>query len=363
MFKNKLLVGRFRDFISSVSKKDRVAILHHTDPDGICSGVIISKLIERIRKKKIDLRINQKGNIHHVTEDTLKKLRKHRINKVIVVDLNIDICPLNLTKLAKFTKVLILDHHPVTYPLLSNVLVIKSSMLSNIPSSKYCAAKLCYDLGCHVADISDLDWLAAVGSISDIATDYFRPWLRGVFRKYYLKINRDLFKTKFGEVAIFISSAESFDSRNVKLCFDTAYRAKSYRDVLQSKLRSFRKKIDDELQYYIKNVNNLAEIYPDLDLIIYEIRPKYNTKSPLSTLLGIKYPHKTVLIVDLRNSMATVSARRGDSLVSVNTLLERAIQGWPNCNAGGHLVSSGASFPKKYYKKFKKRIISLLEKR
>jgi hypothetical protein len=176
-------------------------------------------------------------------------------------------------------------------------------------------------------------------------------------------MNRDLFKTKLGEVAILISSAESFDSRNVKMCFDTVFMAKSYRDVLKSKLKNFRKKIDDELQYYIKNINRLAEIYPTQDLIIYEIRPKYNTKSPLSTLLGIKYPHKTILIVDLRKSIVSVSARRSDSRVSVNTLLEHAIAGWSNCNAGGHPVSSGAGLPKKYYKKFKKRIISLLEKR
>lgn len=362
MFKNKLLVSRFRDFIRSISKKDRVAVLHHTDPDGVCSGVIISKLIERVRKKKIDLRINQKGNIHHVTEDTLKKLKKRRINKVIVVDLNIDVYPVSLRKLSHITDVLIIDHHPAGNTFFKNVLVVKSAMVSR-HSSKYCAAKLCYDLGNCVADISDLDWLAAVSSIADIATEPFKPWLRSVFRKYHLKMNRDLFKTSLGEVAILIKSAESFDSRNVKLCFDTVYKAKSYRDVLKSKLRNFRKKIDDELQYYIKNTNRLAEIYQDLDLIIYEIRPKYNTKSPLSTLLGIKYPHKTIFIVDLRKTMAAVSARRNDSRISVNILLEKALAGWANCNSGGHPVSSGAGFPKKYYKKFKKRIISLLEKR
>lgn len=362
MLRNKAVVSCFRNFINSISKKDRVAVLHHTDPDGICSGVIISKLIERARKKKIDFRINQKGNIHHLTEDTLKKLRKHRINKVIVVDLNVDVYPMSLRKLSRIADVLIIDHHPAGNIALKNVLVVKSAMVSR-HSSKYCAAKLCYDLGSLVADISDLDWLAAVGSISDIATEPFKPWLKCVFRKYNLKMNRDLFKTALGEAAILIKAAESFDSRNVKLCFDTVYRAGSYHDVLKSRLRKFREKIDNELQYYIRNVNNLAEIYPDLDLIIYEIRPKYNTKSPLSTLLGIKYPHKTILIVDLRNNMAAVSARRSDSHVSVNTLLERAVRGWPGCNAGGHPVSSGAVLPKKYYTKFKKRIISLLEKR
>ncbi|GAF82224.1 unnamed protein product, partial [marine sediment metagenome] len=32
-FKNKKLVNKFKDFISSISKKDRVAVIHHTDPD------------------------------------------------------------------------------------------------------------------------------------------------------------------------------------------------------------------------------------------------------------------------------------------------------------------------------------------
>jgi single-stranded DNA-specific DHH superfamily exonuclease len=88
--KNKKLVNKFKDFINSITKKDRVAVIHHTDPDGVCSGVIISKLVERARKKKIDLRINQKGNIHHITDRTLKKLKSKEINKVIITDLTVD---------------------------------------------------------------------------------------------------------------------------------------------------------------------------------------------------------------------------------------------------------------------------------
>jgi len=360
-FKNKVLVSHFSDFVNSISKTDRVAVLHHTDPDGVCSGVIISKLVERIRKKKIDLRINQKGNVHHVEDSVISTLKKQRINKVIVVDLNIDIYPASLRKLSRIADVLIIDHHPAGPVNFKNVLVVKSAMVSD-HSSRYCAAKLCYDLGMSVLDISDLDWLAAVGSIGDIATGPFKPWLRSVFRKYNISINRDLFKTKLGEVAILISSAESFDYRNVKLCYDIVYKSRKFSDVLRSRLKVFRKKIDDELQHYIKNINSLADIYPELDLIIYEVSPKYNTKSPLCTLLGIKYPHKTILVADTRNSMVSVSARRGDSNVCVNNLLERAVKGWRNCNAGGHIPSAGAALPKKYYKKFKKRIVSLLEK-
>jgi single-stranded DNA-specific DHH superfamily exonuclease len=363
-FKNKKLVNKFKDFVSSITKKDRVAVIHHTDPDGVCSGVIASKLIERIRNKKIDLRINQKGNIHYITNHTLKELKRKKINKVIITDLVVDETPEGVKKLSKFADVLIIDHHPVYKSLKrKNITLIKSSLVSNIPPVRYCAAKLTYDLGNILIDLSDLDWIAASGSIGDIAVAPFKSWLNTVFKKYKIKTNKDLFKTPLGKVAILISSAESFDNKNVKLCYDVVYKAKSYKDVLNSRLKKFRKKIDKELQYYIKNLKRFAEIYPKLNLIIYEINPEYNTKSPLCTLLGIKYPHKTILTVSKKKDKVAISARRGDSNVSVNKLLENAVKGMPHANAGGHVPSAGAVVPKKYYKKFKKRIINILEKK
>jgi single-stranded DNA-specific DHH superfamily exonuclease len=363
-FKNKKRIKRFKDFISSITKKDRVAVIHHTDPDGVCSGVILSKLVERIRKKKIDFRINQRGNIHYITDDTIKRLKAKKINKVIITDLTVDEHPVGVKKLSEFASVLIIDHHPVYNDLDSKkIVMIKSFFVSDISSSRYCAAKLSYDLANLMVDLSDLDWLAAVGSIGDIATGPFRPWLRKVFRRHRIKLKKDLFKTRLGGVAILISSAESFDVKNVKLCFDIIYKARTYRDVLKSRLRVFRKKIDDELQHYIRNMRSLAEIYPDLDLIYYEMRPKYHTKSPLCTILGIKYPNKTIVTVDLRKGMVSASARRSDSKVAVNKLLSGAVKGFKSANAGGHVFASGANFYKKDYKKFKKRIISLLKKR
>ncbi len=363
-FKRRKLVKRFRDFVNSVDKKDRVAVIHHTDPDGVCSGVLISKLIERIREKKINLRLNQKGNIHHITDETLGKLKEKRINKVIITDIAIDEYPEGIKRISRFAKVLIIDHHPVYKDLNSkDIVMIKSSLVSDIDPSKYCAAKLCYDLGSLLADLSDLDWIAAVGCIGDIATEPFKSWLKNVFKKYEISMKKDLFKTQLGKVAVIISSAESFDHRNVKSCFNVLYRAKDYHDVLKSGLKRFCKKIDKELKYYIKNLKSFAEIFPELDLVYYEIKPKYNVKSPLCTLLGIKHPHKTVVVVSSKSGMVSISARRGDSNIPVNKLLENAIKGISDANAGGHAPSAGASVPKKYYKKFKKRVINLLEKR
>ena len=362
-FKKQGLVKRFKDFISSINKKDKVAVLHHTDPDGVCSGVIISKLIEKTRNKKIDLRINQKGNIHNITKETFDKLKKNKINIIIITDLSADEHLKDIKKLLKFAKVLIIDHHPVYNNIkLKNIVMIKSSLVSDIPSAKYCAAKLCYDLGNLVADLSDLDWIAAVGSIGDIATEPFKSWLNKVFKKYKISMKKDLFKTKLGKVAVIFSSAEAVSHKNVGLCFKILYRAKNYSEVLNSSIKKFQKKIDDELKYYIKNLNSLAFVYPKINLIFYDVNSKNNIKSQLCTLLGIKYPNKTIICVSFEKDLASVSARRGDSNVSVNKLLQSAVKGFCNANAGGHIPAAGACFPKKYYKKFKKRVINLLKK-
>jgi len=46
---------KFDAFVSQLSKKDRCALIHHTDADGITAGVIAAKAIERITGKKCAL--------------------------------------------------------------------------------------------------------------------------------------------------------------------------------------------------------------------------------------------------------------------------------------------------------------------
>ena len=184
-----------------------------------------------------------------------------------------------------------------------------------------------------------------------------------VVKKYRIVVKEDLYKTKLGMVAVLISSAESFDSGNIGLCFDVMYSAKSFNDVLNSRLKRFYDQVNKEIDYYLRNLEHLAEFYPSANLIFYEINPKYNIKSPLCTLLGIRHPNKTILVVHSYDNIAAVSARRGDSNVAVNQLLQSAVKGIPGAGAGGHVPSAGAVVPGKYYKKFKKRVINLLEKR
>ncbi len=350
------VLGRVDAFIKGISRSDRVCIVHDTDPDGICAAVILAKYVQRMRKKKIELRM---GVEHHsISDEMLRKMKKARINTLITADFSLDQHPQLVKRLEKFCRILIVDHHKFYNDVTSRKTVLyKPQLFTDIEPARYCTAKMAYDAAARGVDVSDVDWMAVAGCIADIATAPWMPWVRSVFRKYDARLKKNMFQTLSGEVAATITSAEAFDKRLVKRCFDLFYGAKGPKDVLKSELGKCKKAIDKELDKWVKKFGREAEKYGDLR--IFEIAPKYPLHGPISTILGLKYPHNTIVIVNMNDDFLAVSARRGDKKIAVNTLLENAIKGFNGANAGGHVPAAGAGFYKKDYSVFKERIIAM----
>jgi len=341
------------EFLLNIKPEDRIAIIHDTDPDGICSAVIIAKTVKKLGTP-ITIHIPLDKTQYGITSNMIKQLQKNKINKLITTDFSAEHDLKLLKQLEKQMNILIIDHHKLYNNDQSNkTILIKPQLISNIDPSTYCAAKLAYDLCSRVIKIDNLDWLAATASISDIATQPWKKWLQKVFKKYKVKIAKNLFDTKLGQAATIISSAEVYDINLTDKCYDVFYKAENPEDVLNSKLIKYKKTIDKEIQKHIKNFKN-AKKYKDL--YIYEMKTKHRIHSPLSTILGLKYPHRTIIIIN-KDHQISVSARRGDKTKPVNNLLENSIKGFKNSNAGGHIPAAGAGFPQKYLKTFKKRLI------
>ncbi len=357
------LLKKFDKYIENVTQKDRIAIIHDTDPDGICSAVIIAKAIERLKEKKpVLVKTIEKKEI---TKELAALLKKKKITKLIVLDLSLDQNYKSLLRINKKIDVLIIDHHKIySKKQMKNVLLIKPQFISQINPYEYCTAKLAYDLCSRIVDLKDIDWMAATASIADIAHKPWKSWLKKVFRKNKIRMKKDLFKTKLGQIASMISSAEVSDKKHIKKCYAALYDAKKPKDVFKKELVKIKKVVDKELKKLLKAFRR-SEKHGTLH--IYEINSKIEgIKSPLSTILGLKYPHKTIVIVSKSGLKAKISARRGDKEVYVNSLLEKAARGLPESNAGGHIPSAGATIRTKDYPKFKKRLIeeySKLEKR
>ncbi len=352
---NPEVLRRVDTFLLNVTPKDKVCIIHDTDPDGVCSAVIIAKCVERLRNKKVDLRIPMDKTQYGITDKMLKQLKNKKITKLITTDFSAEQNPERLEELEKQMEILVIDHHKLYNDYKSDRTVLyKPQFFTKIDPSTYCTAKLAFDAADRLVKTEDLDWMAATACIADIATAPWKDWLAEVFKKYKIKMKKDLFRTVIGQVAATIKSTEVYDLKLVPQCYDVFYAAKKPKDILKSKLGKYKIIIDKDLKKHLALFEKKAEKHKDMR--IYEMTSKYRIHSALSTILGLKYPDKTIIIINKTGAIISVSGRRGDKKKPVNTLLENAIKGFEGANAGGHTPAAGAGFNKKYLNTFKQRL-------
>lgn len=360
----KLLLGKFRKFIESLSKKDVVAVMHHTDPDGVCAAVIMAKLVEKVRGKKIDLRINQPASDIAVLKETILRLRQEKVNRLITVDLGIDQSPASVREIEGFAEILVIDHHKIYNDLNSaRTLMIKPQLVSEKNPAAYPASKLCFDLASGIADMSSLDWVAAIGLVGDCAFSSWKDFLDSVLSKYKIEKKADIFDTGIGKAASLISDAESFDNSKVSESYEVVYRASGIGGVLSSSLQKYREAVENEISYWESHLDGFAEFRDEIGLIFYFINSKFRIKAPLNTRLSIKYPDKTIILLsELDDGMIGMSARRRDEKYAMNDLLEKSVIGLDGASAGGHIPAAGGKIRKEDLQKFKENLVGVLKK-
>lgn len=357
---NPKFLEKVDNFLKNITKKDIVTLIHDTDPDGICSGTIMAKCVERLRGRTIDFRIPLDKANYGLTQNMLSEIKKNKSTKVITCDFSAEGNLPALQEIEKQAKILVVDHHKLYNDYQTErVILYKPQFFASIEPSTYCTAKLAYDAAARVCDVSDLDWIAAAGCIADIATTPWTEWIAQVFKKYNVSMKENFFDTVVGQCAATISSTEVYDVTLVPQCFDAFYLAKKPEDILNGQFGKYKKIIDVELETHKKLFEEKGENKEDM--IIYEMKSPYRIHSILSTILGLKYPHKTIVIINHINNKIAVSSRRGDKKKAVNELLEQCIKGFANANAGGHVPAAGAGFDSKDLPEFKKRLWKTLE--
>jgi single-stranded DNA-specific DHH superfamily exonuclease len=112
----------------------------------------------------------------------------------------------------------------------------------------------------------------------------------------------------------------------------------------------------------ISEMDDRADFFNSIDLIIYPIQAKYNIKSFIANRLSYDYPAKTIIVMqDINPNRVWFSARRQDFKVKMNELLEEAVKGIPDSSAGGHIPAAAGSIPKNYAEKFKENLVKILK--
>ncbi|RKY40093.1 MAG: hypothetical protein DRP85_09240 [Candidatus Makaraimicrobium thalassicum] len=343
---------RFKTYITSLTPKDNIAILHHTDADGITAGLITKKSIKKLCAISIALHFHQNEGKITITKETIDLITTNNINKLIIVDMAIDHDPDAVKKLEQHARLLLIDHHKTANNINSKTTtVVKAEDLKDIPSAKYPASKMCYDLFSDLIDITDLAWLAAIGIWGDYAQSQWPDFLKKTAIPEHTLEEID-------ELIFYSGSIKEKDGLTDS--FNILDAAKTPEDILKStKLQSYKNTVITELNKYLDAHKKDAQYHNAGTLIIYEIAPKHKIKSRLINILSQKhYQNKTIVILEHHNTHIDISARRNDSKLSMNDMLKCALEGIPNSQGGGHIPAAGGYLPKEYLDKFKKQVIT-----
>jgi len=348
--RNPELIKATEDFFKTLTKEDVVAVIHHTDPDGVTSGVLAAKLVERIRGKPVDVRYNQEGGEVTILPATVEMLKQKNVTKVVITDLNCDGDAATLKSMSEFANVMVLDHHPVSST--EHAIIYKPQLAYDIEdASGYSAAQIVYDVAAVLVDMEDLDWMCAVGMIGDVATKKWEGFLKKVCEKWKIAPNNEWFETVLGHCAIVISSAEAFDKTKVGECYDVVYNAKGPDDVLNSKLAQYEEIINKEINRVIDEYDEKAD--KEGEIVFYEIEPKFGIKGTVASLLSKRHKDKMLIVADTRGDKVHISMRTQADIPG-NEILAEASEG--KGVAGGHRMAAGGTIRKDKWEEFKEAV-------
>ncbi len=356
------LLAKFDAFIKKITPSDVLGLFHDADSDGISSGALVATAIQRIRGRLPDVRLFPAGASHTIRDEDVANLRKAGVTKFISCDVALDNMPEVAEKIASFADVLIIDHHALYKPFKAkNILLIKPQLYTDLPKpSQYCTSKMAYDLFSRHVNLEDKDWLAVAGCISDIAVEPWKEWVKSVFKKYNLPMNKDLFKTKLGQVGIYINDTASYDTNEIHKAFTAAVEAKTFKELLDSPIKKYHAIIEKEIIKWTKHIKTKGEWHPELKLVFYQVTPKYSVKSAVTTILGLKYKKEIIVVSAPEHNKVTISLRCNDQHVAVNNLLVEALKGLPDASGGGHIPAAGGRCNVKDYPTVKDNIMRLL---
>ena len=358
------IIKKLELYLNNIKSEDKIIVIYHGFcGDGVCSAVITIKSLERILKRKVDFHFHSPS--HEINKELLDLVIKNKIKKVIFVDLYPNYPKEAIKELENYSDILVIDHHQYHTDINSEkTLFIHSSFLNKeIQGHNYPASKLTFDLFSKLTDIEDLDYLACMGLIVDMGYRQWKDFINQTMKKYNINSENDLekdqsfdFKNPLGFGATAIQLSKRFKD-NVEEVFKEVYNSENYKDIINNKiLLGYKKKINDEIQFWLKN-SDRAEKHGNL--IIYEIKSKYNISTTISSVLSIDFfPGKTIIVIrEGEEDPLTISARDQKINIKVNKLLEKAAQGIKDANVGGHEPAAGGRIKKEYLGVFKKNLI------
>ncbi len=357
---------KFKEYVARISTTDRIAVYTGPDVDGLSSAAITSEAIRRIRGKPIDLFIYEESNRPGLTQSNSLKISDCQINKLVVLDISIDNAPDETIEVMRGLDTLVLDHHLTVRDLnKEGILFVKPEYFSKVEPVRYPSSKMTYDLFGKVVSLGDLDWISALGIMSDGAYDVWSEHVDKVAEKQGIKYRKgEVWKSDLGKAVTVLNRALLYDSKNAPECLEALASSKSPRDLIDSGIRRYKHEIDEEIKRLEDDFRMKRRLSEDGKTMYYEFNSPFGVCSTLSTILGYNYmkPSDNLVVVQVKKDKCVVNLRRNDKKVNLASIARIAVDGLPDSSGGGHIPAAGAEIRMEDLPEFKKRILELLSK-
>jgi single-stranded-DNA-specific exonuclease len=154
--------SQFRSFLGKVPKNARLVGLHDVDADGLAAGVVWQRVCERAGYTPIRVLPDRERNAW--TPENKKRLENAAPDALCALDLGI-----SAAKIIEGVPTCYIDHHhPEGAP--EGDTIISGYAWNPIPNTSW----MMWEIGKAVADVEDLDWIAVIGTLSDLGEK--APW-------------------------------------------------------------------------------------------------------------------------------------------------------------------------------------------
>ena len=241
----------FRRWLDAIPDAGRIVVFCHFDADGLGAGAVFGRALTRLG---YDVEVVPSGRSESAfSESARERLAALQPDALLVTDLGVN----EKGTLEAHVPVLYVDHHrPSGEP--EGAFVVSGYDWDPIP----CSAWLAFDLAQSVTEADDLDWVAAVGVLSDLGDKAPWPPLAETKKRYTAKWLKET-------VALFNAArrAPTFDAQtalDALMTFDDPKTLAIADTPAAERLRDARQSVKEELA----EARKAAPVFSERDIAI-----------------------------------------------------------------------------------------------
>lgn len=325
-----------REFLDNITSKDKVAVIHHDDGDGFCSGILYYDWCK------------QKGATteqftYKIRRSSLKDFNLEKFNKVIVCDLAPDFMAEQL-ELIKDKQILYADHHPRNTPIPEEVLELVTVDQGYIPSSR------------TAGELTNLKpWLSLIGTVTDAGDLYQEN--QDFINEHLKQINMTLDELKQNITSVVINFLVYFE-KDLDKAFEILQSINSIEEI--KKLKEYSEPVEDEVQKFVEEYETKKEKLGNINY--YYFNPHFSVKIPVAGIISQKNDEPYIFASPKNDGKnISFSARNTSQKINMADLLRAGVEGLEDGNAGGHAPAAGGMILAKDINKFKENIRKFVE--